>query len=169
MNSFYDINAAKKSIDRLAAYMATEQLALKKDYCIGPAHMINNVTAKEVGFPKFHKAVMKDHTGDAREITFTVVGMLLDMELLPVKRGKLNTRNIPFFRQHATIAGLGTEKFAQAMQKVMQVGVEVELAFNDDHILPWSPSAGTAELGDIFQTSCRFFTMANVFLGVERP
>ncbi|KAJ7227654.1 hypothetical protein C8J57DRAFT_1534919 [Mycena rebaudengoi] len=155
MNSFYDINAAKKSIDRLAAYMAIEQLALKKDYCIGPAHMvdINNVTAKEVGFPKFHKAVMKDHTGDAREITFTVVGMLLDMELPPVKRGKLNTRNIPFFRQHATIAGLGTDKFVQAIQKVMQVAVEVELAFDDDHVLPWSPSAGTVELGDIFQTS----------------
>jgi hypothetical protein len=42
----------------------------------------------------------------------------------------------------------------------MQVAVEVELAFDDDHVLPWSPSAGTVELGDIFQTSCRFFTMA---------
>ncbi|KAJ7240691.1 hypothetical protein C8J57DRAFT_1527361 [Mycena rebaudengoi] len=45
------------------------------------------------------------------------------------------------------------------MQKVMQVAVEVQLAFDDDYVLPWSPSAGSAELGDIFQTSCRFFTM----------
>ncbi|KAJ7260788.1 hypothetical protein C8J57DRAFT_1233029 [Mycena rebaudengoi] len=114
MNSFYDQTAA----------------TLKKDYCVGPAHMvdvsiqtgqvdlkcqqIDNITAKELGFLKAQKATMKDCAGDPREITFTVVGMLLDMDIPLVKRGRLNTRNIPFFRQHATIVGLGTEKFEKA-------------------------------------------------------
>ncbi|KAJ7246726.1 hypothetical protein C8J57DRAFT_1241364 [Mycena rebaudengoi] len=78
------------------------------------ANLIDNITAKELGFLKAQKATMKDCAGDPREIAFTVVGMLLDMDIPPVKRGRLNTRNIPFFRQHATIVGLGTEKFEKA-------------------------------------------------------
>ncbi|KAJ7232388.1 hypothetical protein C8J57DRAFT_1533111 [Mycena rebaudengoi] len=150
------------TIKRLAEYIATEQQALKKDYCVGPAHMvdIDNITAKELGFPKAQKATMKDCAGDPREITFTVIGMLLDMDIPPVKRGRLNTRNIPFFRQHATIVGLGTEKFEKAMDKIAQVAVEVELAFEDNNVEPWTPSGGADELGDTLQTSCRLFTLS---------
>ncbi|KAJ7251670.1 hypothetical protein C8J57DRAFT_1238498 [Mycena rebaudengoi] len=143
MNSFYDQTAA----------------TLKKDYCVGPAHMvdIDNITAKELGFLKAQKATMKDCAGDPREITFTVVGMLLDMDIPP---NRLNTRNIPFFLQHATIVGLGTEKFEKAMDKIAQVAVEVELAFEDNNVEPWTPSGGADELGDTLQTSCRFFTLS---------
>ncbi|KAJ7245796.1 hypothetical protein C8J57DRAFT_1524081 [Mycena rebaudengoi] len=42
MDTFYDKSAAKKSIERLAEYMAHHQLTLKEDYCIGPAHLIED-------------------------------------------------------------------------------------------------------------------------------
>ncbi|KAJ7247550.1 hypothetical protein C8J57DRAFT_1240875 [Mycena rebaudengoi] len=164
MNPYYNIEATKKSIERLADYMEKEQFNLKKVFCVGPASRveIGKVSTEEIGFPKAHRAVIKDEAGTARELTLTVVGMLQDMDLPPVKRGRcrVTSRNIPFVRQQASIVGLGTDQFTKALENILQVAIEVELAFDSDDVTSWTPAPISDELGDSIQASARYFTLA---------
>ncbi|KAJ7257619.1 hypothetical protein C8J57DRAFT_1516521 [Mycena rebaudengoi] len=162
MNPYYNIEAAKKSIERLADYMEKEQFNLKKVFCVGPASRVEiaKVSTEEIGFPKAHKGVIKDEAGTARELTLTVVGMLQDMDLPPVRRGRVTSRNIPFVRQQASIVGLGTDQFTKALENILQVAIEVELAFDSNDVTSWTPAPISDELGDSIQASARYFTLA---------
>ncbi|KAJ7247244.1 hypothetical protein C8J57DRAFT_1674002 [Mycena rebaudengoi] len=162
MNPYYNIEAAKKSIETLADYMEKEQFNLKKVFCVGPASRVDigKVSTEEIGFPKAHKAVIKDEAGTARELTFTVVGMLQDMDLPPVRHGRVTSRNIPFVRRQASIVGLGTDQFTKALENILPVAIEVELAFDSNDVTSWTPAPISDELGDSIQASARYFTLA---------
>ncbi|KAJ7243481.1 hypothetical protein C8J57DRAFT_1525586 [Mycena rebaudengoi] len=75
MDTFYDKSAAKKSIERLGEYMAHHQLTLKEDYCIGPAHLIEDAKiAQRIAEAKAKKTsqtdVDKDMGNNKRRLVF---------------------------------------------------------------------------------------------------
>ncbi|KAJ7258580.1 hypothetical protein C8J57DRAFT_1644522 [Mycena rebaudengoi] len=144
MNTFYDKAAAKKSIERLAEHMGK----------------MDSVCVKETGFPECHKAVMKEDPKNQREVTFTVLGMLQDMELPPLKRSKISPSNVGYARQQVSIVGLGADSFNKAMEKIMKVAFKVELAFDDSDVTAWMPQPEIDDIGAPLQASCRYFTTA---------
>ncbi|KAJ6612079.1 hypothetical protein B0H10DRAFT_2282930 [Mycena sp. CBHHK59/15] len=163
MNPFYDKVAAKATIEKYADYMSTNQLALKKDCCTGPADkvQVDSITVKQTGFPLAHKAVQKDATLKRREIHFTVVGMLSDKEIPPVKRGSITTKNMYYARQQAVIVGLDTPTFNKAIEKITEVACLVELAFESDEVVPWALSeTNSDEDGIPLEAFCRYYTIA---------
>ncbi|KAJ7252012.1 hypothetical protein C8J57DRAFT_1520336 [Mycena rebaudengoi] len=149
--------------DELTRYK-TRVEQLRSDFMLMSMAQLNSAAQlnanEEIGFPKAHKAVIKDEAGTARELTSTVVGMLQDMDLPPVRRGRVTSRNIPFVRQQASIVGLGTDQFTKALENILQVAIEVELAFDSNDVTSWTPAPISDELGDSIQASARYFTLA---------
>ncbi|KAJ7280695.1 hypothetical protein C8J57DRAFT_1563682 [Mycena rebaudengoi] len=60
----------------------------------------------------------------------------------------------------ASIVGLGTDQFTKALENILQVAIEVELAFDSNDVTSWTPAPISDELGDSIQASARYFTLA---------
>ncbi|KAJ7261559.1 hypothetical protein C8J57DRAFT_1634617 [Mycena rebaudengoi] len=163
MNANYDLEAAKAGIQLWAEYMATHQEHLKNAGNIGPAHQmqIAHIAAKRAGFPVCHKAVYKSEGSSGQEIELTVVGLLVDKELPPVKKNKLTRNNLLFARQQVSLVGLNTVAFDEAIKRLMLVAYEIEREFDSGDIVPFAPSpAKDEQYGMPIDAACRYYTLA---------
>ncbi|KAF8187241.1 hypothetical protein K438DRAFT_1972875 [Mycena galopus ATCC 62051] len=99
-----------------------------------PASVVNpaNITISTLEGGMGAKAMFPNNT----EAVFTLVGVLTEKELPPVKHSDINPSKLQYARQHASIAGLSTAHFTQAISNLEEISFEMHRAFAEGELEP---------------------------------
>ncbi|KAF8134066.1 hypothetical protein K438DRAFT_1997893 [Mycena galopus ATCC 62051] len=121
-----------------------------------PASFVNpaNITISRLQGSLGAKAMFPNKT----EAVFTLVGVVTQREVPPVKRTEMSHSRVHYARQHATIAGVSSALFLQAIQNLEDISFEMHCVFAEAEMQPWHPDADPEELGGLVSSNCRYYT-----------
>ncbi|KAJ7909895.1 hypothetical protein B0H13DRAFT_1877304 [Mycena leptocephala] len=98
-------------------------------------------------------------TSRRKEAVLTVVGILCNKDLPPVKKNEISPRRIPYARQYAAICGYDTDLFETALNRIAEVGYLMETAVDEGQMINWRADAVHDIYGRMLSSTARYFTM----------
>ncbi|KAJ7138322.1 hypothetical protein C8R44DRAFT_868628 [Mycena epipterygia] len=93
-----------------------------------------------------------------REGVFTLVEVLKESELPPVKARSMSKNRVQYAWQHATIVGYNDENFRHGISNIQDVAYTLATVFAVD-VTPWVPEDVSASYGVSLVGNCRYFTV----------
>ncbi|KAJ7145935.1 hypothetical protein C8R44DRAFT_723798 [Mycena epipterygia] len=83
------------------------------------------------------------------EAVLTIVGVLVNKDLPPVKVSKLSDSQLSFVCQQAELVGLGDKSFEDGLAKILEVLYLLDITFEQDTVMPWVPEKAEDNMGAI--------------------
>ncbi|KAJ7734347.1 hypothetical protein DFH07DRAFT_780341 [Mycena maculata] len=156
MDSFYDNIAAKKCVEMWAGIM--ESLSGQNGNTPAASVDLTKISVKKREDGQFAKIMLpgEDHRIEG---LFSIVGVLKDFELPPVKKDSIHGNRVHFARQHTSITGYDLPGFKDVMSNIQEMMYKMSLKFEADQMLPWvcDPCDGTH--GQVISSNSRYFTI----------
>ncbi|KAJ7785425.1 hypothetical protein B0H14DRAFT_3506931 [Mycena olivaceomarginata] len=102
----------------------------------------SKITIKKIDGGRTAKAMFPGTGQHRQEAELTVVGVLKDMDLPPVKKTRYNT-----------------DSFQQSLDALKHVAYEMFSSFESGTIEPWIPDPKSETYGSSLTSNCRYFTL----------
>ncbi|KAF8183530.1 hypothetical protein K438DRAFT_1975005 [Mycena galopus ATCC 62051] len=156
MDDFYPREQAAVAIEEWNARLGSSDAPFIKLGLTFPASYVNpaNITISKLQGSLGAKAMFPNKT----EAVFTLVGVLTEKELPPVKRSEMSHSRVHYARQHATIAGLSSALFLQAVKNLEDISFEMYRVFAEGEMQSWHSDSDSEELGGLISSNCRYYT-----------
>ncbi|KAK7050769.1 hypothetical protein R3P38DRAFT_3174241 [Favolaschia claudopus] len=116
MDAFYPHHEAADLVQFWSLRASEAKSPLIKAGIVTPAFSIDPelATIKKFEGGDSAKVFLPDANGHAAEVTFSIVGVLGAKDLPPVKKSQINSKRVPYIRQHAGILGYGSLAFEES-------------------------------------------------------
>ncbi|KAF8134064.1 hypothetical protein K438DRAFT_1787361 [Mycena galopus ATCC 62051] len=140
MDEYYPREDAATAIEIWNAKLGSSDAPFTQLGLTFPASVVNvmlqpaNITIATLEGGMGAKAMFPNNS----EAVFTLVGVLTEKQLPPVKRSDINPSELQYARQHASIAGLSSAHFTQAISNLEEISFEMHRAFAEGHHVPAS-------------------------------
>ncbi|KAF7371846.1 hypothetical protein MVEN_00041400 [Mycena venus] len=122
---------------------------------------LSSLTCKVVLGGKEIKAMLPIQDNRHQEAILTVVGVLTDFELPPIKKSDISALHVKFARQHVAIAGYDNTQFQCSIEMIQEIVYTLTTSMPEGQIIPWVPDPVTEVYGPSVAANCRYFTVGN--------
>ncbi|KDR64926.1 hypothetical protein GALMADRAFT_149157 [Galerina marginata CBS 339.88] len=156
MDQFYDMKATESKVERLAE----NQVHKQKQLCYFNATdgIKDQVEVVPLEQNKTWKLIRNPTTQDAEEVVLRIQGVLSQKSLPPISQTfNIEPKQRHFMRQSATLSGLGSALFNQAIQNAQDIHQMFSRTFPQGALEDWNPAM--FEGHPAIDMNNRFFTL----------
>ncbi|KAJ7508022.1 hypothetical protein B0H11DRAFT_1902335 [Mycena galericulata] len=166
MDELYDHNAAASLVESWGSKLASLEAPVNPDTIAAAKAKVNEITLKEMG--PITKAMTPGADNHRQEAILTVVGVLNECELPPVKKHEISEHRLKYARQYAKIIGYDSDTFAKALLNIQDITYKFVTTAPAGQMEPWMPDMVSNDFGKSLVSNCRYFTIGRNIPEAER-
>ncbi|KAJ7483126.1 hypothetical protein B0H11DRAFT_1914865 [Mycena galericulata] len=155
----HDGRVRKALVESWAAKLSSAESPLLPDTVPVLNMKSHKITLKEIMGGSVTKLMLPGSDNHREEAVFTVVGVLKEYDLPPVKRSEISEHRVKYARQHVTIVGYSSERFSTAISYIQDLTYQIVTSFPEGRAESWLPNAISDDYGSSISSNCRYFTV----------